>query len=98
MIRSQVITAAVVLDNSFFGQTSGGSIFDGRARYQIECNNASKTGTATVEIDFGAGYRLMKTIDLTDVSRVPYTIEAEIVSARVTPSQSMTLAVGSERP
>ena len=90
MITTQTISAATTLSKP-------NSIFDNRARYQIECNNVSKAGTAAVEIDFGAGYRLMKTIDLTDVSRAPYTIEADIVAIKVTPSQEMVLAVSAER-
>ena len=91
MIKTQTITAATVLDKS-------GPIMDGRGRYQIECNNATAVGTAAVEVDFGGGYRAMHTIELTDVDRVPYTLEAEIVKIRVTPSQEMTLAIGAERP
>ena len=90
MITTQTITAATTLSKP-------DRIFDNRARYQVECNNAGATGTATVEIDFGAGYRLMKTIDLTDVARAPFTIEADIVAIKVTPSQEMVLAVSAER-
>lgn len=90
MITVQTITAATTLSKP-------DNIFDNRARYQIECNNASKTGTATVEINFGAGFRTMKTIDLTDAARTPYTIEADIVAIKITPSQEMILAVSAER-
>ena len=90
MITVQTITAATTLSKP-------DNIFDNRARYQVECHNATATGTATVEVNFGAGYRLMKTIDLTDVARAPFTIEADIVAIKVTPSQEMTLALSSER-
>lgn len=90
MITTQTITAATTLSKP-------DSIFDNRARYQVECHNATATGTATVEINFGAGFRTMKTIDLTVVDRVPYTIEADIVAIKVTPSQEMILAVSAER-
>ena len=90
MITTQTITAATTLSKP-------DSIFDNRARYQVECHNATATGTATVEVNFGAGYRLMKTIDLTDVARAPFTIEADIVAIKVTPSQEMTLALSAER-
>ena len=90
MIKTQTITAATTLSKP-------DNIFDNRARYQVECHNATATGTATVEVNFGAGYRLMKTIDLTDVARAPFTIEADIVAIKVTPSQEMTLALSSER-
>ena len=90
MITVQTITAATTLSKP-------DNIFDNRARYQVECHNATATGTATVEVNFGAGYRLMKTIDLTDVARAPFTIEADIVAIKVTPSQEMVLAVSAER-
>lgn len=91
MITTKTITAATVLDKT-------GPIMNGRGRYQIECNNATEVGTAAVEVDFGGGYRAMHTIDLTDVDRAPYTLEAEIVKIKVIPSQEMVLAVGAERP
>ena len=90
MIKSQTITAATVLSKP-------DDIFDNRARYQIDCDNAADTGTATVEVDFGGGYRTLTTIDLTDTARVPWTIEADIHKIRITPSQEMTLALSAER-
>lgn len=90
MIKTQTISAAIILSKP-------NDIFDNRARYQVECHNATATGTATVEVNFGAGYRLLKTIDLTDVARAPFTVEADVVAIKVTPSQEMILALSAER-
>ena len=68
-------------------------VVDGFARYQFEVKNATDTGTCAVEFDFGEGYRLLETIDLTDTARVPYTIEAWPEAVLVTPSEEMGLTV-----
>jgi hypothetical protein len=90
MITTQTIAAATVLDTS-------GPIMNGKGRYQIELDNGTHTGTATIEVDFGAGYRTLETVDLTDTIRIPWVIEAEVLKMRITPSASMTLAVAWER-
>ena len=90
MIKTQTITTATILSKP-------DNIFDNRARYQIELENATGTGTASIEINFGSGYRTMKEVDLTETDRIPYTIEADIVAIRVTPSEEMILSHSAER-
>ena len=81
-----VISTATEFDGEDF-------VVDGFARYQFEVKNATNTGTCAVEFDFGQGYREMETIDLTDTSRAPYTIEAWPDRVRITPSVEMGLTV-----
>ena len=42
----------------------------GRHRHQLDFGGT--TGTVQVEVDFGTGYRVITTVDLTIVSRVPF--------------------------
>jgi hypothetical protein len=85
MRYAATITAAKVLEKPE-------EILEGFGRYQVEVNNATATGSATIEVDFGAGYRLMETTDLTDASRVPFTVEGHVQKIRVAPSESMFLS------
>lgn len=73
------------------------SFFSEKGYYQFDFKNATNTGTAAVELDFGAGLRLIETVDLTDTARDPFSIVGNIKSARVTPSQEMTMSVYCER-
>ena len=87
---SEVISAAKVLDGPTF-------FYDEKGYYQFDFKNAGDSGTATIEIDFGAGLRAVETVDLTDIDRDPFAIAAKVKSAKVTPSQEMTMSVYRER-
>lgn len=87
---TEVISAAKTLDGpSFF--------FDEKGYYQFDFKNAGNAGTAAIEIDFGAGLRLVETVDLTDVARDPFSVVGKVNSAKITPSQEMTMSVYRER-
>ena len=87
---TEVISAAKTLDGTTF-------FFDEKGYYQFDFKNAGNAGTAAIEIDFGAGLRLVETVDLTDVARDPFSVVGKVKSAKVAPSQEMTMAVYRER-
>lgn len=87
---TEVISAAKTLDGTTF-------FFDEKGYYQFDFKNAGNAGTAAIEIDFGAGLRLVETVDLTDVARDPFSVVGKVKSARVTPSEEMTMSVYRER-
>ena len=62
----------------------------GRHRHQLDFGGT--TGTVQVEVDFGTGYRVITTVDLTIVSRVPFCVEADVEKFRLTPSASRDMA------
>ena len=62
----------------------------GRHRHQLDFGGT--TGTVAVEVDFGTGYRLITTVDLTEIARVPFCIEADVEKFRLTPSASRDMA------
>lgn len=76
------ISAATVLEEPL--------VATGRQRHQIDCSGT--TGTLQIEIDFGTGYRTVTTLDLTDLARVPFCIEASIEKIRLTPSAEVLIA------
>ena len=87
---NETISAATTLDTTNF-------FFSEKGYYQFDFKNATDTGTAAIELDFGAGLRLIETVDLTDTARDPFSVVGNIKSARVTPSQEMTMSVYCER-
>ena len=62
----------------------------GRCRHQLDFGGT--TGTVLVEVDFGTGYRSLVTVDLTELDRVPFCLEAAVVKFRLTPSASRDMA------
>ena len=62
----------------------------GRHRHQLDFGGT--TGTVDVEVDFGTGYRLITTVDLTEIDRVPFCVEADVEKFRLTPSASRDMA------
>ena len=87
---SEVISAAKVLDGPTF-------FYDEKGYYQFDFKNAGNAGTAAIELDYGAGIRTIVTVDLTDTDRDPFSVVAKVKSAKVTPSQEMTMSVYRER-
>lgn len=87
---SATISAATVLPGTSY-------FYDEKGYYQFDFKNAGNAGTAQIEIDFGAGLRLVETVDLTDVARDPFSVVGKVKSAKVTPSQEMTMSVYRER-
>ena len=61
-----------------------------RRRHQIDFNGDS--GSVIVEIDFGAGYRDIKTVIIADSSRLPISLDAVIFGIRVTATDEVTIA------
>ena len=62
----------------------------GRHRHQLDFGGT--TGTVQIEIDFGTGYRVITTKDLTVVDRLPFCIEADVEKFRLTPSEAINIA------
>ena len=77
-----VISSATVLESPLVPY--------GRHRHQLDFSGTS--GTVQIEIDFGTGRRLIETVDLSDTSRLPFCIEADLEDFCLTPSVSTTLA------
>ena len=87
---SEVISAAKTLDGPTY-------FYDEKGYYQFDFKNVANAGTAAIEIDFGAGLRAVETVDLTDLTRDPFSVVGKVKSAKITPSQEMTMSVYRER-
>jgi hypothetical protein len=66
----------------------------GVARHQLAFSGS--TGTVLVEINAGVGYQSIKTIDLTDATRLPFTFECEVQAIRVSPSVVVDMAYSAQ--
>lgn len=72
---------------------ANGNIPSGKARHQID---ATGSGTLTIAVDFGSGSRTVYSLDAAAANRLPYCLEAEVVSITFTPSASMAVAYAAE--
>jgi hypothetical protein len=57
---------------------------------------AGTTGTVAIALEAGTGPRLIETVDLSNVSRVPFVIEGEDLSFVLTPSTATLTAYNRE--
>lgn len=81
-IHLVTISAATVLESPIVPK--------GRQRHQLDFSGT--TGTVTIEVDFGTGYRTVEVVDLTVLDRVPYCLEAAVLKFRITPSAQCNMA------
>lgn len=64
-------------------------------RYQFDFTGT--TGSVNIEINAGSGYRIYETVDLTALTRLPYSIEIEAKSVKVTPTVNTKMTVCANR-
>ena len=62
----------------------------GRGRHQLDFSGTA--GSVEIAVDFGTGYRVIETIDLTDTARLPFCFECAVEKIKVTPTVVCNMA------
>ena len=83
LIINQTISAATVITPR-----------NGCARHQLDFSGT--TGTVSVELDAGTGFRAIHTVELSKMDRLPLCLELEAVALRITPSVQTTMCYMAE--
>lgn len=67
---------------------------NGCARHQLDFSGT--TGTVSVELDAGTGFRAIHTVELSEMDRLPLCLELEAIAFRITPSVQTTMCYMAE--